>query len=250
MQAIQALARKYQLRIIEDACEATGASWRGRHVGTIGDIGTFAFYPNKQMTTGEGGMLVTDDPSLDELVKSLRNQGRGTNGAWLQHERVGYNYRLSDIQCALGLSQLSRIETLLAKRAAVAAMYLEHLADVEEVELPPDELPEARVSWFVYVVRLRRAGRCRRDAVLEYLRAHGVACADYFSPIHLQPHFRARGHGPGDFPVTERVAESTLALPFFNNLTEEEVRHVARTLKDALYELRESTAHSLHRPVL
>ena len=240
MDAIQRLARAHRLHVIEDACEALGAFWKDQHVGTIGDVGTFAFYPNKQITTGEGGMLVTNNPELDELFKSMRNQGRGTNGAWLQHQRVGYNYRLSDIHSALGISQLARVATILEQRAAVAEMYRVHLGGIDEIELPAYELPQSRLSWFVYVVRVKGAKRAERDAVLAYLRARGVACSDYFSPIHLQPYFREQGYRPGQFPITEEIAESTIALPFFTKLTEAEVEYAAATLKAALRELRSS----------
>jgi perosamine synthetase len=245
MDRIERLARVKGLRIIEDACEALGAYWTDRHVGTIGDVGTFAFYPNKQITTGEGGMLITNEPGLDELFKSMRNQGRGTSGEWLQHQRLGYNYRLSDIHAALGISQLGRVESILARRASVANLYREHLSSIEELDLPLYEMPDARLSWFVYVVRLKRATRERRDALLRELRGRGVACSDYFSPIHLQPYFREQGYRPGQFPVTEAVAESTLALPFFTRLTEEDVAYVASALKAALRDTRPASV-ALH----
>jgi perosamine synthetase len=241
MDAIAAIARRHRLRVIEDACEALGAYWKDRHVGTIGDVGTFAFYPNKQITTGEGGMLVTDDGDLDRLCKSLRNQGRGSTGGWLQHERMGYNYRLSDIHAALGVSQLRRVRPILARRAEVADLYRTRLATIEELELPPYDLPQSQLSWFVYVVRLRDANRQRRDALLAYLRGHGVACSDYFSPIHLQPYFQAQGYRPGMFPVTERVADSTIALPFFTGLSEAEIDQVAATLRAGLREVGHAT---------
>ena len=239
MEAVTAIARTHGLRVIEDSCEALGAFQNGRHVGTFGDVGTFAFYPNKQITTGEGGMLVTDDPALDQLFKSMRNQGRGTSGGWLQHERLGYNYRLSDIHAALGISQLRRVDEILARRAAVAELYRDRLSRFEEIELPIYELPQSRLSWFVYVIRVRGAARDRRNAVLAALRGRGVACSDYFSPIHLQPYFREQGYRPGQFPVTEAIAESTIALPFFTRLTEQEIDTVAVALEAALRETAE-----------
>ena len=166
MDAILDIARRHKLRVIEDACEALGARWRGQRVGTLGDAGAFAFYPNKQMTTGEGGMIVTNDPTLDRLFKSLRNQGRGDSGAWLQHERLGFNYRLSDINCALGLSQLSRIDAILESRREVAEEYRRHLAGIPGLELPLYDMAEGEVSWFVYVVRLKGFDRAGRDDVL------------------------------------------------------------------------------------
>jgi perosamine synthetase len=182
-------------------------------------------------------MLVTNDPTLDELFKSMRNQGRSSGAAWLQHARLGYNYRLSDIQSALGISQLGRAPEILAGRAAAAALYRQHLSSIVDIELPIDELPCGQVSWFVFVVRLREGGRARRDALLAYLRARGVACSDYFSPIHLQPYFREQGYHAGQFPVTERIAESTIALPFYTKLSEPEVVYVADTVKAGLGEL-------------
>ena len=249
MEQIERVARARRLRIIEDACEALGAYWRDRHVGTIGDVGTFAFYPNKQITTGEGGMLVTNDPGLDELFKSMRNQGRGTSGAWLQHQRVGYNYRLSDIHSALGTSQLRRADAILAQRASVAALYREHLAGIDEIDPPIYDLPDSRLSWFVYVVRVKGATRTRRDALLAFLRARGVACSDYFSPIHLQPYFREQGYRPGQFPITEGIAESTIALPFFNKLSEESIAYVASVLKAGLRELAEPAVAVRHEGI-
>jgi perosamine synthetase len=234
MDAILDIARRYNLRVIEDACEALGASWRGHHVGTLGDAGAFAFYPNKQMTTGEGGMVLTNDPVLDRVFKSLRNQGRGDSSAWLQHERLGFNYRLSDINCALGLSQLGRIDDMLAERREVAEEYRRQLAGIEELELPIYDAPGADVSWFVYVVRLKGFDQATRDEVLTRLRSDGIACSNYFSPIHLQPHFQGPGHQPGDFPVTEEVAASTIALPFYNKLQGEQVRRVRDALQRAL----------------
>jgi dTDP-4-amino-4,6-dideoxygalactose transaminase len=234
MDEILQIARRYDLRVIEDACEALGASWGGRSVGTIGDAGTFAFYPNKQITTGEGGLIVTNDAGLDRLFKSLRNQGRSADGAWLQHERLGFNYRLSEINCALGISQLSRLDGFLRRRREVAELYRRYLADLDELELPPYEIRGAEISWFLYVARLRGATRPERDALLRKLRERGIACSDYFSPIHLQPHFQALGHGPGEFPVAEAAADSTVALPFFNQLQEEQIQRTAAAIRQAL----------------
>jgi perosamine synthetase len=249
MDRVLDIARRRNVRVIEDACEALGARWRGRHVGTLGDAGTFAFYPNKQMTTGEGGMIVTNDPAVDAVCKSLRNQGRGASGTWLQHERLGYNYRLSDVNCALGLSQLGRIEEILQRRREVAAEYRRHLADLEEVELPLYDLPNGEISWFVYVVRLKGFSRADRDDVLRTLRAEGVACSNYFPPLHLQPHIRRLGYREGDFPIAEAIAASTVALPFHNKLQSEQIRRIGGALRRALSR-GPHAAHPLHRPVL
>jgi perosamine synthetase len=237
MDAILDIARRRNLRVIEDACEALGARWRTRHVGTLGDVGTFAFYPNKQITTGEGGMLVTEDPELDRQFKSLRNQGRGASGAWLQHEQLGFNYRLSDINCALGLSQLLRCVDILRRRRAVAEEYRRQLADIEGLELPIHELPHAELSWFVYVLRLKGYTLAERDEVLRSLRAEGIGCNNYFAPLHLQPHFQALGYQDGDFPITEAIAASTVALPFYSGLQRDQIARVADVLRRTLARL-------------
>ncbi len=234
MDAVLDIARRQRLRVIEDACEALGARWRGRHVGTLGDAGTFAFYPNKQITTGEGGMIVTNDAALDRLFKSLRNQGRGSSGAWLQHERLGFNYRLADINCALGLSQLRRCREILDRRRAVADEYRRQLADIDGLELPIHESDDADLSWFVYVVRLTGFGRAEREDVLRSLRSEGIGCNNYFAPLHLQPHLRQFGYRKGDFPITEAVADSTVALPFHTQLRREQIARVGDVLRRAI----------------
>ena len=235
MQPIMEIARRHKLRVIEDSCEALGTSWRGKMAGAIGDCGAFAFYPNKQMTTGEGGMVVTDDDDLARMSRSLRNQGRGDAGAWLAHERLGYNYRLSDINCALGITQLSRIDDFVQKRAAVADRYTRMLAQVDEVITPP-AYTEGTMSWFVYVIRLAdRFAMADREAVLEGLRKRGIGCNNYFSPIHLQAFYREQfGYREGSFPITEFIAERTIALPFHNNLPEADQQVVVTALKDII----------------
>jgi perosamine synthetase len=248
MDAVLDIARRRDLHVIEDACEALGARWRGRHVGTLGNVGTFAFYPNKQITTGEGGMIVTDDPNLDRLFKSLRNQGRGSSGAWLQHEQLGFNYRLSDINCALGLSQLLRFVEIHQRRRAVAEEYRRQLADIEELELPLHESEGAEVSWFVYVVRLKHGGVAEREAVLQALRSEGVACNNYFAPLHLQPHLRELGYREGDFPITEAIAASTVALPFFTSLRREQIARISDVVRRAVARVSGSGGRRPSRP--
>ena len=243
MDAILEVAQRRELHVIEDACEALGARWRGRHVGTLGDVGTFAFYPNKQITTGEGGMIVTDNPDIDRLCRSLRNQGRGSTGAWLQHEQLGFNYRLSDINCALGLSQLLRVDDIHQRRRAAAEEYRRHLADIEELELPMYESEGGELSWFVYVVRLKGAAAAERDAVLHDLRGEGVGCNDYFAPLHLQPHLRALGYREGDFPITEEIAASTVALPFYTGLRRDQIAHISAVLRRAVARVSRSRGH-------
>ena len=228
---IETLARARGLAVIEDSCEAIGAESHGRRAGSFGDAGCFGFYPNKQMTTGEGGMILTNRDDLAALCRSLRNQGREDGEGWLLHARLGFNYRISDINCALGLAQLSRLEDMLARRAAVADLYRERLAGLEGV-IPPSPVAEGRLSWFVYVVRLAdRYGREDRDRVLQGLRSAGIGCNNYFPPIHLQPFYADRfGYRPGDFPVTEQVGARTIALPFFNGLTVSQIDAVVDCL--------------------
>ena len=234
MDAINAMAQEYGLAVIGDACEAVGAEYKGRKAGTLGDVAVFAFYPNKQMTTGEGGMIVTDRDDWDALFRSLRNQGRDVHDAWLNHTRLGYNYRLDEMSAALGLAQLGRIEELLAKRERVAGWYNQRLADVELVETPYVAPTTTRMSWFVYVIRL--ASQINRNAVMAALEERGIPSRPYFTPIHLQPFYRERfGYREGDFPVTERVARSTLALPFSSVMIEEQVEYVCEGLVAVLW---------------
>jgi perosamine synthetase len=227
------IARRYNLLLIEDSAEALGSEYKGRKCGSFGEAGVFAFYPNKQITTGEGGILVTDDAELARLARSMRSQGRGESGEWLDHERLGYNYRMDELSSALGCSQMERIEEILDKRAKVAGMYGEKLAEVEEVQVPFIAPYVSRMSWFVYVVRLERG--IDRNKVIKYLNEEGVQCKPYFTPIHLQPFYRKMfGYKEGDFPVTEDVTGRTIALPFFNNLKEEQIDYVVEKLKEGI----------------
>ena len=236
--AVYDLARQRGLYCIEDSCEGLGSSVNGKKVGTLGDMSTFAFYPNKQMTTGEGGIILTDNEEWASMCGSLRNQGRDANAGWLAHARLGYNYRLSDINCALGIVQLHRFEELKAKRRRVFEMYREQLADEARLEIPQDP-PNCEVNWFVYVVRLQdEFTQTQRDQVLEMLRNTGIGCNNYFTPIHLQPFVQEMlGYTKGDFPITERIAERTIALLFCNNLSEQEIETVCETLKESLDKL-------------
>ena len=229
------IARRRGLAVIEDSCEAIGAEAFGKMAGSFGDAGCLAFYPNKQMTTGEGGMILTNRDDVAALCRSMRNQGRDEGQDWLEHARLGFNYRLSDIQCALGLAQLSRIEDLLAKRAAVADLYRGQLGHLEGIVLPV--VPrQGRLSWFVYVVRLAdRFTRADRDRILLALRENGIGCNKYFAPIHLQPFYKEQfGFQPGNFPITERISERTIALPFFTTMTPDQVAQVADCLTRAI----------------
>ncbi len=230
------LARRRDLVVIEDSCEALGSRLGEHMAGSFGRAGVFAFYPNKQITTGEGGIVVTDDGDLAERLRSLRNQGRGPDGSWLGHERLGWNYRIPDILCALGRVQLSRLESFIAARQRVFELYTNALSQFEEIVIPAPPAADQRVSWFVFVVSLREGEpRARRDAILEELQRRGIGCRNYFFPIHLQPFYQERlGLREGMFPVTESVASRTLALPFFNQLGEAEIDRVALALGEAL----------------
>ena len=232
MEPIMELAQRYGLSVIEDSCEAIGARYRRRPAGSFGEGSVFAFYPNKQITTGEGGVVVTDDEKIASLCRSMRNQGRSEAGGWLDHERLGYNYRLDELSCALGLAQLQRLPEILARRAAVAAAYNRLLEDLPGVSVPVIP-PHIEMSWFVYVVRLEEG--IDRDRVLELLQQRGVQCKPYFTPIHLQPYYRKSfGFQEGDFPVTEGVGRQVLALPFYNRLQEKQVEYVAGSLREAI----------------
>ncbi len=232
---LEQLAQKHNLLLIEDSCEALGAQYKGRKLGTFGEAGAFAFYPNKQMTTGEGGIIVTNNEKIASLCRSMRNQGRGEGDEWLQHSRLGYNYRLSDINCALGIAQLERIESILAKREQVACLYDIRLRDMEEIRVPFSS-PEMKRSWFVYVVVLAdRYSAENRDSILKQLKEREIGCSNYFTPIHLQPFYRKMfGFKEGDFPITEHVSKRTIALPFYSNLGEQEIDFVVQSLKEII----------------
>jgi len=232
---ISQIARKHNIPVIEDSCEALGSALNGKKAGTFGDISTFAFYPNKQITTGEGGIILTDNDNLADMCSSLRNQGRGKGSGWLSHERLGYNYRISDINCALGIVQLSRIEQIKVKRKRVAKWYQEMLADDDRL-IVPTEPAGCDINWFVFVVRLAEefTGE-QRNAVLDAMKNQGIQVSNYFQPVHLQAFMVQQfGYKKGDFPVTESVCKSTIALPFYNNLTKDEVAIVCKTLKETM----------------
>ncbi|MCD4823078.1 MAG: DegT/DnrJ/EryC1/StrS family aminotransferase, partial [Phycisphaerae bacterium] len=231
------IAREHSLGLIEDCCEALGGVLGDRPAGNFGDCGVFAFYPNKQTTTGEGGMVVTDSEEIRDMCVSLRNQGRATE-AWLSHARLGYNYRMSEITAAIGEVQIQRLDEILAKRRQAAGLYDNALADLVQagdIHLPP-MTDRPRASWFVYVIRLAdRFTEANRDAILEKLRAAGIGCNNYFVPIHTQPYImEALGTKAGDFPITERIAERTIALPFFANLGEEQIGRIKDVLQKTI----------------
>jgi len=229
------IAQKHNLPVIEDSCEALGSVLNGKKVGTFGRMSTFAFYPNKQITTGEGGMILTDDENLADACISLRNQGRDKGGGWLGHKRLGYNYRLSDINCALGIVQLSRIDEIKAKRRQVAKWYQEMLAGDERLIVPAEQ-DGCEINWFVFVVQLTESFTpAQRDRILQGMTEQGIQVSNYFTPVHLQPFMVEKfGYRKGDFPVAESVSERTIALPFYNNLAKDEVAIVCSKLKGIL----------------
>jgi len=231
---VPAIARQHHIAVIEDACEAIGATYNNQLGGTFGDIATFAFYPNKQITTGEGGMILTRDAQLASRMRALRNQGRYPG--WLQHAEIGYNYRLSELACALGIVQLRRLDEILAQRAQVARTYDDLLANITVIERPPLHLPNRTISWFVYVIRMaNHLPPNARDTVLEALQRQGIGCARYFAPIHQQPAYAQHPSvRNAHLPVTESVAQRTLALPFHNRLTSSDASHVASALLSSL----------------
>lgn len=230
--ALAKIAEKHGLIVISDCCESIGSIYKGRPAGSFGAAGVFAFYPNKQITTGEGGIIVTDDDKVASLCRSYRNQGRAEKGGWLAHERLGYNYRLSDISSALGIVQLERIEEIVQKRAEVAATYARLLGGVKELHLPFTDPAVDRMSWFVYVVRLAdEFSRAERDSIVQNLNRAGIGANIYFQPIHLQPFYVEKfGFKEGDFPITERVSQRTIALPFHNQLDASSATSVAKRL--------------------
>ncbi len=227
---IRETAAPYGLPVIEDACEALGAMYKGRPAGLLGDTGVFAFYPNKQITTAEGGLVVTNDDQAAGIVRSLRNQGRAEGDTWLEHTYLGYNYRMDEMSAALGTEQMARIDSLIANRAQVAAWYREELSDIEEIELPHSAPTTTRDSWFVYVIRLKEANL--RNDVSSKLKAMGIPVRPYFSPIHLQPYIQEMfGYEPGRFPVTEDLGKRGLAIPFSGKMTREQVARVGEALR-------------------
>jgi len=229
------IADRHGLLVVEDSCEALGSALNGRRAGSFGALSTFGFYPNKQITTGEGGVILTDDDNLADICVSLRNQGRGKAGGWLAHERLGYNFRLSDINAALGVVQLSRIDQIKARRRRVATWYQEMLAEDNRLVVPT-EPAGCELSWFVFVVRLREEFEPKqRDIILQEMGRQGVQVSNYFPPVHLQPFIAdPYGHHEGDFPVAESVSRRTIALPFHNHLTEQDVAIVCGALRAIL----------------
>jgi perosamine synthetase len=230
---LRQLCDRHGLTLIQDACEAVGARYRGHPVGSHGPSAVFAFYPNKQMTTGEGGVVTTHSEEEWRLLVSLRNQGRADGGGWLEHARLGFNYRIDDIRAALGIGQLEKLDTILALRNSAAQRYSELLADVQGLDTPlPDDDDHVR-SWFVYVVTLDRA--VDRERVIAELERQGIATSRYLPSIHLQAYMRERyGFREGLCPVSEDLSQRTLALPFFTGIEAEDQEYVVEALAAAL----------------
>jgi perosamine synthetase len=226
-------AWKYKLKVIEDSCEALGAAYKGHPAGTLGDYGVFGFYPNKQITTGEGGMVITDEEDAASLMRALRNQGRAPGDTWLQHTHLGYNYRLDEMSAALGVIQMQRLDLLIAKRDQVAGWYSQRLAEIPGIEAPTVAKYTSKMSWFVYVVRF--APGLDRDEIAKKLGALGIPARPYFLPIHLQPYMVERfGYQGGAFPVTEDLGRRGLALPFSGVMDEGQVERVCQALREVI----------------
>jgi dTDP-4-amino-4,6-dideoxygalactose transaminase len=236
------IAARHELPLIEDCCEGLGGSWRDRPIGSFGRVGIFGFYPNKQITTGEGGMIVTDDDHIADLCRSMRNQGRAiprrdqpassTLGMQLTHDRLGFNYRLSEIACAIGVGQMRRLDQIVEMRDLVAQEYIRKLLETSALIVPTVDCT-TRMSWFVFVVRLANQYTSEeRDQIIQGMHRHDIGAAAYFPCIHLQPFYREQfGFGPGDFPIAESVSQRTIALPFHNRLSLREISLVSETLQ-------------------
>jgi dTDP-4-amino-4,6-dideoxygalactose transaminase len=221
------------IKLIEDSCESLGSEYKGKKAGLFGETAVFAFYPNKQITTGEGGIVVTNDDEADHYIRALRSQGRAPGDTWLQHTFMGYNYRMDEMSAALGLAQMGRIEELINKRQKVAEWYEERLSEINGVEVPVVVKETTRMSWFVYVVRFDTA--INRDQLAEKLKERGIPVRPYFIPIHLQPYMMEQfGYRRGDFPVTEDLGDRGLSLPFSGVMTEDQVEIVCETLRDCI----------------
>jgi perosamine synthetase len=237
MEEILAIARKHHLYVIEDACEALGAEYKSRRAGGLADAGVFGFYPNKQITTGEGGVVVTQSERLAATIRSLRNHGRSDSDDWYQHAEFGYNYRISELNCALGIAQLTRIDAILKRRETIAKIYTEKLTGATELILPSGTAADCKISWFVYVVRLApRFSEVQRDLIVRELKSRGIGAGRYFAPIHLQPVYRmAVPRTP--LPITESIAPRCLALPFFNRIQDNQIEEVCQSLTELVGEI-------------
>jgi len=230
------IAKKHKLFLIEDSAEAFGSEYKGKKCGGFGDAAIFAFYPNKQLTTGEGGIILTNNKEIADFCRSSANQGRKIEGGkWLEHIRLGYNYRLDEMSCAMGVVQMARSKEIIKKRRRVAESYNKKLKDIKDLEIPHcDE--NVKLGWFVYTVKLAEkfAGE-KRDKIISEMGKKGIACRDYFQPIHTQPFYKKEfGYKEGDFPITEDTSRRNLSLPFFNDLKENQINYIVSNLKNIL----------------
>jgi perosamine synthetase len=234
---LRRIADKYGIYLIEDACEALGSEVNGQKTGSFGDVGILAFYPNKQITTGEGGIFLTSNEKLADHARRLRNQGRDPSLDWYQQAENGYSYRLSDINCALGIEQLRRIESIVERRRSLATLYENKLASCADILTPSLQMKSGRISWFTYVIQLSASfDRRDRDRICQRLIQHGIGAGRYFAPLHRQPVLKNL-FLQANLPVTDHVADHALALPFFNQMTQAEVGEVGETLLELLTEL-------------
>jgi len=231
MDEILKISKKYCLPVLEDSCEALGSKYKGEIVGKKSTVATFGFFPNKQITTGEGGMIITSDNNIAKLCKSLRAHGRNDLDDWLYHDKLGYNYKLDEMSAALGASQMNRIEEILENRKSVANKYMKKIANLEEIILPYEEDYSDR-SWFAFVITLKKN---KRSEVMDYLKKSKIGCRDYFAPIHLQSFYKEKfGYKEGDLPITEEISKKTLALPFWGSMNDNEIDYVVKKLKEGL----------------
>lgn len=229
MKKILQIAKKYKLKVVEDACESLGSTYFGKPTGTMGDAGVFAFYPNKQMTTGEGGMVVTNSQRIYESCKSLRNQGRNAQGDWLTHIQVGYNYRLDEMSASLGVTQLKKLDWMIAEKQKIAAWYEKYLSSNTNILLP-QTAPHRTHSWFVYVIRITNG---KRTALMEHLAGKKIQTKPYLPVIHLQPFMKKQfGFKKGSFPIAEKISTQTLALPFYIGLTEADIKYISAQITE------------------
>lgn len=236
MVPIMRLAKKYKLKIIEDACESICAEYKGRKVGTFGESAVFAFYPNKQMTTGEGGMLVTDSKKIHTLFSSLKNQGRSENLQWLDHERLGYNYRMDEMSAVLGVAQLSKLDDMIKERKKIAGWYTGFLKPHGDLVIAPQIAPRNTHTWFVYTAQIKGINSEKtRDEVIKKLEKEGIATKPYLPSIHLFSFYKNQfGYKKGDFPISEKVSMSSLALPFYIGLKKDDIYYIVGKLIEVL----------------
>lgn len=233
MNKLREIADRHKLYLIEDSCEAIGSAYDGVRAGKLADAAVFAFYPNKQITTGEGGIIVTDNEQIAQICSSLRSQGRAITGFWLHHERLGYNYRMSELQAALGSVQMDRLDEIIVKRQNVASAYNEVLGKIKGVTIPYINENVTTMSWFVYVIQLD--SNIDRDRTMEHLKENGVGCRPYFTPIHIQPYMiEMFGYKENDYPITADIGRRSIALPFYNDMTQSEINYVAEKLSEAI----------------